>query len=145
MVCFGDVRTVIAGTPSEADSGLNVLASGTVAAADVPVTTAPSDFLSLGDLTVSVSTGDVLAIVLRSMSPDSGAYRWQFSDNDSSYAAGTSFDRLNSPSWDSDTAPFEDGGFRTFVNAVPEPNGALALVVLGAAIGVTRRRVQRTH
>jgi len=141
-----DVRTVIAGTPSDPDSGLNILASGTVAAADVPVTIDPSNFLSLGGMSVSVSTGDVLAIVLRSMSPESGAYRWKFSDNnDSVYAAGASFDRIFSPSWDSNTSPFDDAGFRTFVNAVPEPNGVLALVVLGVAIGATRRRVQRTH
>jgi hypothetical protein len=141
-----DIRTTLAGAPSEPDSGPNVLTSGSLPAsmflADAGTTgPPPSDLphVELSSLSFSVLAGQVLAIVLRSDDPGAGTtltYNWH-GNEPGAYANGSAYLRV-AAGWEPQVV---DQVFRTYVTPIPEPSVALLSVVAVSNIGLMRRRV----
>lgn len=141
-----DIRTTLAGVPSEPDFGPNVLASGSLPAsmflADAgSAGPPPSNFphVELSSLSFSVVAGQVLALVLRSDDPGAAstlAYNWH-GNNPGAYSNGSAYLRV-SDGWEpQDVAQV----FRTYVTPIPEPSVDLLSIVAVANIGVMRRVV----
>jgi hypothetical protein len=147
-----DIRRVINGTPTEPDSGPDILANGSVAAAEVKIwfTFDPGYGLLHVDLTsrpVNVTTGDALAIVLRSDDPGSRGYgyQWMLVQNGAYPGGKARFRTQGAQQWSTDpNYPYQnqDCLFATYVSAVPEPAacGLLLLALPAATMIMFRRR-----
>jgi hypothetical protein len=116
---------------------------GAFATAAIPAASVPTSFsfhpVDLSAAGVAVKPGDVLAIALQTSAPAGGGlnpYAWEL---DSGYPGGGSF--IARPTFGQDYTPNPpvDYGFRTFVQPIPEPSGAVLLGVGAMALIVTRR------
>lgn len=112
-----DIRTTSGGTPTEPDTGFNILASKSIAPPDVPTT---YGFFSISGLGVCVTAGDILAITLRSDDPH--AYHWAGTGQTLGYTGGSAFVRAPVV-WEIQPPDgiIHDLGFRTFVESGPAP------------------------
>ena len=133
-----DVRKTSSGTPTESDTGSDILFSASIAAGDIG-TTASFFNIDLGSGAFSVASGDVLAIVLRSADSTLGAYQWKGTNTDG-YSDGGAYTRLGTGTWHTNT--IKDFAFRTFVDPVPEPS---TIVLLGAGLLVVALRARRSR
>lgn len=141
-----DIRTTLAGAPTEPDSGPNVLASGSLPAnmflADEGTTGSPPGSLPHIELlsqSFAVVAGHVLPIALRSDDPGAPstlAYNWH-GNEPGAYARGSAYLRV-ADGWEPHVS---DQVFRTYVTPIPEPPAALLSMVAVANIGLMRRRV----
>ena len=126
-----DIRTTVGGSPTEPDSGANVLASISAAASSIPTVASFVGF-DLSGFGISVTAGDVLAIVLQSDGPNP-AYAWGGTEADG-YSPGASFRRTVTifPTWMS-TGFANDQLFRTFVepSAAAPVSTTLPLLMIG--------------
>jgi hypothetical protein len=141
-----DIRTTLAGAPSDPDTGPNVLASGSLPAsmflADEGSPGSPPSILlhvELSSRSFSVVAGQVLAIALRSDDPGavtSLTYNWH-GNEPGAYTRGSAYLRV-AGGWEPQVT---DQVFRAYVNPIPEPSAALLLIFAVASAGVMRRRV----
>jgi hypothetical protein len=127
-----DVRRTVAGKPTDADSGPNILASGIVNASDIPLGRNPNNYIHF-ELTpsVPVEVGDILAFVLQTNDTPVVGYSWI--GDPGTYSGGNEYYRATfvGNTW---TMREKFGGFRTYVAAVPEPH--LMAMILSAAISL---------
>lgn len=138
-----DVRTTVAGVPTEGNAGGNILGSVVLAPADVPP--AYGDIVAdLSGFAINVSVGDVLAIVVRSAtgsSADPGYYELR-GRAPGGYDGGGAFVRIGAgDTWHPYASfPTLDIAFSTYVNPVPEPGSILMFVAAALALTVPRPR-----
>lgn len=147
-----DIRRTTGGTPTEPDSGLDILATGSLAAAQFgltdlndPSTPAVLTHVDLNAQSFSVVAGEVLAIVLRSDAPSPGpmlsAYSWR-GLAEGQYGGGAAYGRTTGV-WSLSQIPvptrFVDRVFRTYVDAVPEPSSSCLLATAAASLSYMLR------
>ena len=140
----GDPRLNLYNTAAGVPTGA-ALATSLVPEAQVPVNAAGFVTFDLSAAGISVVAGDVLAFGISTLS-DPQPY---FLPNDvdtgavDDYGTGAAFRRFINPvtAWQP-LAPSQDHGFRTFVNAVPEPSAFVlaSIALFGVARLVPRRK-----
>ncbi len=141
-----DVRTTVAGVPTESNIGGNIL--GSVVLAPVNVPPAYGDIVAdLSGLAINVSVGDVLAIVVRSAtgsSADPGYYELR-GRAPGGYDGGGAFVRIGEgDTWHPYASfPTLDIAFSTYVNPVPEPGSSVILAATALALTMPRPRRHR--
>jgi hypothetical protein len=115
-----------------------------LAPAAVSTTAADFESFDVSAFDVNVEVGDVLAFSITSTG--STSYILPFSET-SLYAGGMPVRQVATVPpgpWEPNPGVTRDYGFRTFVDAVPEPSaGLLAAVTLAIGLGARRRRQRR--
>jgi hypothetical protein len=153
MPLLYDIRTTLAGIPTEPDSSSNVLAYGSIDASMMPIagTGTPRSgmtHIDISSASLSVTAGDVLAIVLRSDDPGTGCcgftYSWLGDVPAGVYSAGNAYVRAEGGIFITWTTQNQDNAFRTYVDPIPEPSAvflsmwAIGTVILACPV---RRRI----
>jgi hypothetical protein len=114
----------------------------TLPPAAVSTTAADFESFDVSAFNLNVNVGDVLAFSI--ISTGSTSYILPFSETQL-YAGGQPVRRvMNAPPdpWQPNPGVVRDYGFRTYVDAVPEPTG-LAPLLVACALALSRRRVSR--
>jgi hypothetical protein len=139
-----DVRTTLSGVPSLGDTGPHILSNAAVVATDIPDVLDPdlddrfsAQFVHVDLPEFAVSVGDVYAIVLRSNEAIDGplaSYAWVAQSGapglpGPTYSAGARYIKAHPlASWSLSSTG--DGGFRTYVQVIPEPQAATLFVAV---------------
>jgi hypothetical protein len=141
-----DIRTTVAGVPTEPDVGPNILQSVAVDPGMVsvgrmfPTTFSPDKILHIDvrESLIPVSAGQLLAMTMRTRDPGTPTMAAYGFYGRGSYSGGTIFFRnsLQATSWKSYSG---DIFFRTHIHPIPEPS-ALCLSLLGFAAVFGNRR-----
>ena len=148
-----DIRTVVAGKPSDPDFGPNILASGIIPAHSIPLVSVdlqpPTNptHLGFGAGSFSVNAGMVLAIVLQTNDPGTTdarvAYQWNGRSPGSiapGYDGGDDWVRLlglGGANWEAGES--NDLYFRTYVQ-IPEPAGSSLCIGIAITLSAVCRR-----